>query len=228
MDKEYLDKIFKEYNELYYEIPEIQEYIEVDKRDCASAQFNTLELYNQKYILKVNKQLDESKIYKGIFFHEFTHVYDSTQLLNYPLEDFIKLMYIYSEVHASEVEMDIHLKIENFSYKKYVDKGIVNLTESFILPNNPILKGEVYCDERLLYYCIGYLTSLKKHNIEYVYSYKYVPDVFRSLFIEITEYFLSTTKYNYNVLLNYQIKLHDLVKTTIKEHIEKYNKPNTN
>ena len=25
MDKEYLDKIFKEYNELYYEIPEIQE-----------------------------------------------------------------------------------------------------------------------------------------------------------------------------------------------------------
>ncbi len=118
MNKEYLDKIFKEYNELYYEIPEIQEYIEVDKRDCAAAQFNTLELYNQKYILKVNKQLDESKIYKGIFFHEFTHVYDSTQLLNYPLEDFIKLMYIYSEVHASEVEMDIHLKIENFFPKK--------------------------------------------------------------------------------------------------------------
>ena len=72
------------------------------------------------------------------------------------------------------------------------------------------------------------MISLKKHNIEYVYSYKYVPDVFRSLFIEITEYFLSTTKYNYNVLLNYQIKLHDLVKTIIKEHIEKYNKPNTN
>lgn len=52
MNKEYLDKIFKEYNELYYEIPEIQEYIEVDKRDCAAAQFNTLELYNQKIYTK--------------------------------------------------------------------------------------------------------------------------------------------------------------------------------
>ena len=41
MDREYLDKIFKEYNELYYEIPEIQEYIEVDEGDYAAAQFNT-------------------------------------------------------------------------------------------------------------------------------------------------------------------------------------------
>ncbi|HAU85804.1 MAG TPA: hypothetical protein DCW90_09965 [Lachnospiraceae bacterium] len=224
MDRAYLDKIFKEYNEQYYTIPEIQEYVEVNEGDYAAAKFNTKELYDQIYILKVNKQLNESEIYKGIFFHEFTHVYDSTQLLNYPFEDFMKLMYIYSEFHASEVEMDIHLKIEKFSYKKYVDKKIINLTESFILPDGPLLKGDMYCNERLLYYCIGYLVSLKKHNIEYTYSYEYVPDTFRSLFIEITEYFLSNIKYDYDVLLNYQIKLHNLIKSTIKEHIEKYNK----
>lgn len=224
MNKEYLDKIFNEYNELYYVIPKIQEYIEIDKTDYAAARFSTIDLYNKKYILEISKQLDESEIYKAIFFHEFTHVYDSIQFLNYSFDDFIKIMYIYSEAHASEIEMDMYLKVQKFSYEKYINRKIIDLTESFLLPDGPILKGDVYCDERILYYCIGYLVSLKKHNIKYIYNYEYVPKLFYPLFVEITEYFLANTKYDYNVLIKYQIKLHDLIKITMKEHIEKYNK----
>ena len=221
MNKEYIENLFKEYNNNYFKIPEIQQYIEIQDNYVAG-KFNSVDLYNQIYTLEISNNLNESDGSKAILFNEFTHVYDSLQFLKYPFEDYKKLMYVYSEVHASEVEMDVYLKISNFHYEKYMQLQLRDLIESFILPDGPIVKGQLGFNERLLYYYIGYLVSLNNHNIKYEYKYDYINEDFQNLFMEITDYFIQNNTYNYDILLTYYDRLSKLVKDTLIKHQKKY------
>lgn len=49
MNKEYIENLFKEYNNNYFKIPEIQQYIEIQDNYIAG-KFNSVDLYNQIYI----------------------------------------------------------------------------------------------------------------------------------------------------------------------------------
>ncbi len=86
MNTDYIEKIRNEYIKKYYSIPIIQKCIEITNvNDMEFAgYFNANELYKKEYNFYVNSQITEESDYnKTVLFHEFTHVYDSTQLLDY-------------------------------------------------------------------------------------------------------------------------------------------------
>lgn len=200
MNKEYIENLFKEYNNNYFKIPEIQQYIEIQDNYVAG-KFNSVDLYNQIYTLEISNNLNESDGSKAILFHEFTHVYDSLQFLKYPFEDYKKLMYVYSEVHASEVEMDVYLKISNFHYEKYMQLQLRDLIESFILPDGPIVKGQLGFNERLLYYYIGYIVYVLNNLMNLKEKLKNMALIISKLF---QEYIMAQIRVKFKSGLNMQ------------------------
>lgn len=222
---EYLEQ----YSDEYYPISKIN--IEIIDNLDAWARFDASTLYEAKCILKISPSLfDQNESFiKETLYHEFTHLQDAFNFFTYDRESFEKLMIIYSEVHASEIEMNVILstKIENtitvfkeMNLKYYMDLSLHCMEDQFIYKCDKITFDTIKFSYREFYYFIGKLISLNKHNIEYTYEFSNeLPTVFSSLFKKVIKYFLKHKKYNYKTLLKYQCEIVNV----IKSYIEAYN-----
>lgn len=231
-----LDSLIKEYNNTYYNIPEIQEY-KIINNDKIGGYFDTRDLYNKKYILYLSQAFFDNKgqYLKSLLFHELTHIYDSTIFSAFDWETYLYIMQIYSEVHASEIEMDVLLEdidnlnvnsiIEHYNIPiyKFIAIQLCNVNKEFTLPDGPIFKGEFKFNCKILYYFIGFIRSLKKHNIncEFEYSKKISPKLLE-IFDKITNYYLENEIVDYGILYSYQEEILRTIKEVLKEHCEHY------
>lgn len=226
MNTNYIEKIRDEYIEKYYSIPIIQKYIEITDIDNMeiAGYFNADELYKKEYNFYINtKIVEESNYNKAILFHEFTHVYDSTQLLDYEYDKYRYIMQSYSEVHAAEIEMDILTTIEKFPIEFLMNQYLNDLVCEFTLPDGPFIKGRsTGFNYRLLYYLIGYIKTLKHNNINCEYSFKRVPDPFRGQFEEISDYYLNNDEYDNEIIFAHQYKLDETIRQTKYNHQMKF------
>lgn len=232
-----LDSLIKEYNNTYYSIPEIQEY-KIINNDKIGGYFDTHDLYNKKYILYLSQAFFDNKdqYLKSLLFHELTHIYDSTIFSAFDWETYLYIMQIYSEVHASEIEMDVLLEdIDNLNVNsiieyynipiyKFIAIQLCNVNKEFTLPDGPIFKGEFKFNCKILYYFIGFIRSLKKHNIECKFEYsKKIPSELLDIFNKITYYYLNNEDIDYEILYSYQKEILNITKKILKEHQEQYN-----
>lgn len=150
--------------------------IEIIRGNDAIAQFFTKDLYDKQYTLYVSAKIEDcSKEYiKEILFHEFTHLADSTLFLKYDFKKFKNIMYIYSEIHASEVQMDKVISSTRGSndvlnriiqgtgttIKDFLDRELWKIKEQF-KPLREKIDVVLRCDFVYIYYFIGYLAALK-------------------------------------------------------------------
>lgn len=232
-----LDDFADKYNQKIYPIPKIQEY-KLIKDDKMAGYFNALDLYNQQYTLNLNETFlkNDKQYLKSLFFHELTHLYDSGNLRKYELQKYLYIMQIYSEVHASEIEMDVLLDgIEDINVDSLINHYNIpigtfmaiylnKVNEEFILPDGPILKGQLKFDHKNLYYFIGYVRSLKKHDIkcEFEYSRK-IPTELLDIFNKVTYYYLNNEDVDYELLYSYQKEILSITKKVLKTHQKQYN-----
>ena len=232
-----LNDFVDEYNQKIYPIPRIQEY-RIIRDDKIAGYFNTLDLYNQQYILNLNELFlkNDEQYLKSLFFHELTHLYDSCNLRKYDLQKYLYIMQIYSEVHASEIEMDVLLdEIKdvnvnslinhyNVSIGVFMEVYLNKVNDEFILPDSPIFKGQLKFDHKNLYYFIGYIRSLKKHNIKCEFEYsKKISSELLDIFDKITSYYLNSKNVDYEILYSYQKEILSTTKIILKEHQNQYN-----
>ena len=71
---------------------------------------------------------------------------------------------------------------------------------------------------KLLYYYIGFIISLKKHNISYKHIYDNIPESFRHLFLKIT-YVFTTGDYDNQLLYQLNSNLITLIQShTFTKH----------
>ena len=231
-----LNKLFKEYNNKFYIVPEIQEY-KLITDDKVARCFNQNDLYNKKYILYLNRNyIDIQQQYlRSTLFHELTHLYDSTILSKYDFKKYLYIMQIYSEVHASEIEMDSLLEniqniniysmvnYYNITIYQFLKYHLNDINNEFILPDGPIIKGQLKFNHKKLYYFIGYLRSLQKYDIQYEFEYSdRIPLNLKNIFNEITDYYLNNNIVDYDILYNYQDKILYLTKDIIKTHMNQF------
>lgn len=226
MNVEYIEKIRDEYIEKYYDIPKIQKYLEITNiNDIGIAgYFNADELYKMEYNFYVNSKITEESDYnKAVLFHEFTHVYDSTQLLNYKYDKYRHIMQSYSEIHAAEIEMEILVAIEKFPIEFLMNQHLNDLVCEFTLPDGPFRKGcSTGFNYRLLYYLIGYIKALKHNGIGCEYSFKRIPDPFREQFEEISKYYLDNDEYDNEIIFTFQSNLDETIRQTKYKHQLKF------
>lgn len=224
-----VNKYFEQYNEEYYPILKID--IKIVDNFYVWAEIDASALHKGQRVLNIDRNLfDQNESFiKQTLYHEFTHLYDSFSLLKYDEQSFKKLMHIYSETHASEIEMDVIISTktddiitvqENMTLDTYMNDSLHCMENQFIYKCDRITFDTIKFSYRQLYYFIGKLISLNKHNITYTYEFSdELPTIFSSLFEEIIKYFLKNKKYNYKTLLKYQCKMED----TIKSYMRTYN-----
>nr|DAN52324.1 MAG TPA: Protein of unknown function DUF45 [Caudoviricetes sp.] len=198
------------YCKIITKIPElnyIEEIPENSENQDTIAYFSLNNLYNKKYILFVNPQLfenDTPALYiEQVLFHEFTHLNDSLKFVKYDEKDFWKLMAGYSEVHASEIEMDRILNTQKdrgysldypvvcrhvYMLRTIIDDALNKLINDFSYKYNAetLITKMFYFDSVRLFYFIGYMKSLRSHGLDYDWNYDKIQEPFRDLFYEIT------------------------------------------
>nr|DAP88111.1 MAG TPA: deuterolysin [Caudoviricetes sp.] len=182
----------KNYCENVCRIPSLNNIIENNDTESV-AQFLVKDLYFQEYNLYVNPTiLDHTPEYVGqILFHEFTHIADAEKFHDYSFSDFKDIMFIFSEIHASEIQMDKMLTTQDkkpyslnqdvifngiLSLKSFMDQSALHVKDQFLQKENVRV-----CDIREVYYYCGYLKSLQKHNITYQYSFKELDEEIRNV-----------------------------------------------
>lgn len=215
-------------------IPEITK-IETISGNYAEMQFDAKSLYEKNYILKVNESINDEneQFIENILWHEFTHVADSILFNEYEYEDYKHIMYIYSEIHAAELQMNnmlatqmerpcsLEQDIEHkgiITLQKYMDTSLHHALDQFKLPVWYIFLSDNICDAREIYYFIGYLKSLKSHSINYEYSYSDIDERYNSLFKEITEYVLNNQEYDYKHFISLDKQMDKLIIELATEH----------
>lgn len=230
--KKTIYKYWTEYNSEYFKIPQIDN---IELVNLGSwGHFDSDVTFNRQYILKVDPELfDQNENFiKQILYHEFTHMYDSTIFYGYDKNSFKKIMQIYSEVHASEIQMDILLSTQNVPYnldksvihrgeltlRSYMDQTLKHIIDEFTPPSGKITQSNLKFDFKELYYFIGNLLSLKKNGIQYNFEYTDIPTEFIVIFEKITAYFLNNTEYNHDLLLSLQENLSNTIKDYIATH----------
>lgn len=238
MFDERIDKIIKSTHKSYCKyvsiIPEITK-IETISGNYAEMQFDAKSLYEKNYILKVNESINDEneQFIENILWHEFTHVADSILFNEYEYEDYKHIMYIYSEIHAAELQMNnmlatqmerpcsLEQDIEHkgiITLQKYMDTSLHHALDQFKLPVWYIFLSDNICDAREIYYFIGYLKSLKSHSINYEYSYSDIDERYNSLFKEITEYVLNNQEYDYKYFISLDKQMDKLIIELATEH----------
>lgn len=238
MFDERIDKIIKSTHKSYCKyvsiIPEITK-IETISGNYAEMQFDAKSLYEKNYILKVNESINDEneQFIENILWHEFTHVADSILFNEYEYEDYKHIMYIYSEIHAAELQMNnmlatqmerpcsLEQDIEHkgiITLQKYMDTSLHHALDQFKLPVWYIFLSDNICDAREIYYFIGYLKSLKSHSINYEYSYSDIDERYNSLFKEIIEYVLNNQEYDYKHFISLDKQMDKLIIELATEH----------
>lgn len=131
MDELYITNIYNE----YFTFMGIEKttnlssiFFDIEVASGTTAKFNINELLNDNYILHINPSIrnyNETHI-KAILFHEFTHLYDFF-VINNKLSDVNEIktyLNSYSESNASNVELEILLKLPHKSQLYYNDLNI--------------------------------------------------------------------------------------------------------
>ena len=239
MDERKMEQIIYNYLEQYH-----IEYFQTPQIDSIKFEngnwghFDACETYHSKYNLIINPKLfDQNENFiKSVLYHEFTHMYDSTKFLSLDEKSYKKLMQIYSEIHATEIETNVVISTQNKPYS--LDKNVIwkqtiplsiytqvrlkILNNEFELPNEIIDTNNYKFDPKTLYYYIGVLLSLKKHNIVYTYDYSNLHPAFKRLFTIITDHILDESfydKYDNDIL----IQMHNQIGSTVTNIIIKHN-----
>lgn len=101
------ESIWLKYNNNICNIPQIKD-IRIMLEEGTAGQFLTDDLYNRNYVLYLSDDMEVAPddYVEEILFHEFTHLADSMLFLEYDIEKFKIIMSMYSEIHASEIQMD--------------------------------------------------------------------------------------------------------------------------
>ena len=229
--KEIINLLYKKYVYLVQDLPQINLIKESSDSSC-EAQFLVDDLYSKKYILYVDPDIEQEclQFKENILFHEFTHMADSIKYSYLSPKDFQDFMFIYSEVHASEIQMNCMLATQEnkpysldqqiihkgyISLRKWMDQTLDHVAEEFTLPETGMPLSSLN-DLRDLFYFIGYLKSLQKNNISYNYDYSRIPHL-KEAFDEITELMLNE-QVNPTIIISYYRKLESQVKKTLFEH----------
>ena len=203
---------FEQYNSEYYKTPQINNIV-ITTDTNTWGEFDANLIHKKQYVLTINSKLFKEKetFVKQTLYHEFTHMYDSLCFLNHDEKSFRELMHIYSETHASEVEMDVILSTktediitaqESMTLNKYMNDCLHSLEKQVIASN------QTEFDYRQIYYFVGKLISLKKHDIPYNFELSpELPECFTTLFKEIINYFLNNTEYDDTSLLLFEQRM---------------------
>lgn len=232
--KETIELLRTKYTLLIQDLPKIESIEESTDPSCI-AQFLTEDLYNKKYILYINPNIEQEclQFKENILFHEFTHMADSIKYSDLSLKDFRDFMFIYSEVHASEIQMDRMLETQKrkpysldkrvvhggyIQLKNWMDQTLNHVVKEFTLPETSIPQSTSY-DLRELFYFIGYLKSLEKHNIAYTYDYSQIPHL-KDAFGKITNLLLNEESNPDIIILHYK-ELELEIKKSLLEHRRK-------
>ncbi len=236
MISEYMELLIKfehlKYNKEVCKIPKLQSIIPVHNFK-AWAEFKSEDLYNSKYILYIDDKLEDKpdEFIDQILFHEFTHIVDSRRFLKFDLEKFQNMMNIYSEIHASQIQMNRLIKTEKskpysldqevihggiLTLRSFMDQTYNRLKKEFSVPNVPFNKSNLRLNLKELYYYVGYSKSLKNNNIIYNQNFSEI-NIFGNEFEKLYNYVL-TEKVDSNILYEYDRNLTKLVKTTIETH----------
>lgn len=193
--KNFTKLVWIKYNNNICNIPQIKD-IRIMPEEGTAGQFLTDDLYNRNYVLYLSDDMEVAPddYVEEILFHEFTHLADSMLFLEYDIEKFKTIMSMYSEIHASEIQMDKILSIienpsnirqiipyKSVTLKKYLNRKLKELKQEFapLKSKNDVAER---CNFTHIYYFIGYLKSLKKHNIKYPHNYR---GIIKSLIPEI-------------------------------------------
>lgn len=221
--KTFIKLTWTKYNNNICNIPQIKG-IKIMSEEDIAGQFLFDDLYNKNYILYLSGDMEVAPddYIEEILFHEFTHLADSVLFLEYEIEKFTTIMSMYSEIHASEIQMNKILStIENPSnirqiipyksvtLKKYLNKKLKELKKEFAP-----LKSKTDVTERcnFIYICyfIGYLKSLKKHNIKYPHNYRGIIKSLIPEIIKLENYFLMTNTINPREILSFEKDFSDM------------------
>lgn len=198
--------LYKQYCNEIFEIPQIE--VITDKLS-SWAQFKVYDLYKKKYKLYVDPELLESTadFIKAIIFHECTHLLDSLQFVSYPECDFIEIMKIYSETHASQIMLEQMISCNNCSeledsitynlsvlsiryfMQQSLDKIVTQINR--LVDASNIISIEDNDITYAVYYFSGYLLALKNKGIEYAPNFSNIPERYKKLVTEIVEYLSS-------------------------------------
>lgn len=229
--KETIRLLHKKYTCLIQDLPGIDS-IEVTSDLSCWAQFLTDDLYNKKYILYINPEIEEEclQFKENTLFHEFTHMADSIKYSYLSLKDFKDFMFSYSEVHASEIQMDRMLTTQEkrpysleqqvihggyILLKCWMNQALNHVVREFELPKTSMPQPSAF-DLREVFYFIGYLKSLQKNNISYEYDYSQVPHL-KDDFYEITELLLNEQS-DSSAIICYYRKLESQVNKILCDH----------
>lgn len=229
--KLYTEMLWVKYNECVCKIPQIQS-IKLIKNKNIWAQFLADDLYNKRYILYLDEDLSkqQDEFIEQIVFHELTHLSDSLKFLKHNKKDFVSLMNIYSEIHASEIQMDRMLITQNTSnysldrniihnkittLKAFMERALMHLNNEFHITNDIYFTASnIKFDLKEFYYFVGYLTSINRHGISFEYNLLGVHTIFRNKFKEIINNF-SNGQYDEGALLKYENELENLILNAI-------------
>jgi hypothetical protein len=222
--------LWDKFNSEIEEIPHIEK-INLVTNNKSWVYFPIDDLYNQKYIMYINDKIKEQpkELFEQVLFHEFVHIYDSIKLIKYNINDFKKLMNIYSEIHASEILMDRllitqnkkpyrleNIVIHNVSIPLYsfMEQTANSLKEEFTFNKQTILK-QTY-NYKSIYYYIGYILSLEKHGIQYTYNFEYINRSLSDLLYKILNSFI-IKNYTPELLIQYENDLKGTILNLVKE-----------
>lgn len=219
------------YNIYIANIPPIEEIYSEQKED-SWAHFSVEDLYNRRYIFYVNEKLKNypNELIEQVLFHEFTHLSDSIQFLSYDFNDFKALMSIYSETHAATIMMDRLLmtqKQKPYTLEQNVVYNVKLTLQSFMNQTQTRLineftfsdpKCKLFYNRKYFYYFVGYLISLKEHDILYEYNFDCLDIEFKNLFIDIIDFFLNK-KHNIKMMIEYENLLYALSVSKLKEKL---------
>nr|WP_297940183.1 hypothetical protein [uncultured Lachnoclostridium sp.] len=238
MDERKMEQIIynylEQYHADYFQTPQINH---IEFKNGNWGHFDMNKTYRGQYNLEVNPKLfdENDNFIKSVLYHEFTHMYDSTNFQNYDIESYKEIMLIYSEIHASEIETDVVLSTQkkphsldkNIIWKKIIPLSIYMqvrlriLEDDFILPNKIVDASNYKFDPKVLYYYIGSLLSLKKHGIECTYDYSKLHPAFERLFTIITDHILDESfydKYDNDMLIQISKQVGDTITKVALKH----------
>ena len=190
MKRNSLNELFiqKLYNEFQIEyklsLPKINKIIWVSKSDDFWAEIKHFGVNHNVRNLYITEELfQQNDIFiKQTLYHEFSHIADGIQFLSYNEKDFNSIMIFYSEVHASEIQMDYMLRfVENeLSLKSIIMYEHAITIEDFLNQTQDIVRENLektvssnpdnfIYDIKDLFYFWGYIKSITKHKISYDY-----------------------------------------------------------
>lgn len=146
-------------------------------------------------------------------------MYDSTKFLSFDEKAYMDIMQIYSEIHASEIEMNVILDAQDKDLNNYMNHELKHVENQFIMPDGIVPMDNTKFTYKIFYYFVDKLLSVHKHNLEYKYEFSNELNIeFILLFKEIINYFIDNSEYDFSILINFQRKMENTILNNIKIH----------